>query len=93
MERFPRGTLPPAAFAAALDVEPNAKHAALRPAVVARWAEPPAATQHLVAALTPPVAREECDLSATCPTCMIAMQPEHAHYKCPRCGYRDSCCF
>ena len=34
-----------------------------------------------------------CDLSVTCPTCMIAMRPEHAHYKCPQCGYRDSCCF
>jgi hypothetical protein len=34
-----------------------------------------------------------CDLTVTCPTCMIEMQPEHAHYKCPSCGYRDSCCF
>ena len=37
--------------------------------------------------------QESCDLTTTCPTCMIAMQPEHAHYKCPNCGYRDSCCF
>ncbi|HEY1549149.1 MAG TPA: hypothetical protein VGG28_15095 [Kofleriaceae bacterium] len=36
---------------------------------------------------------QECDLTTTCPTCMIEMQPEHAHYKCPKCGYRDSCCF
>ena len=40
-----------------------------------------------------PKAKKGCDLSITCPTCMIAMQPEHAHYKCPKCGYRDSCCF
>lgn len=35
----------------------------------------------------------KADLSITCPTCSTLMQPEHAHYKCPRCGYRDSCCF
>jgi hypothetical protein len=35
----------------------------------------------------------KADLSITCPTCATLMQPEHAHYKCPRCGYRDSCCF
>ncbi|HTJ47423.1 MAG TPA: hypothetical protein VL463_35230 [Kofleriaceae bacterium] len=40
-----------------------------------------------------PKGKKSCDLSITCPTCMIAMQPEHAHYKCPKCGYRDSCCF
>jgi len=34
-----------------------------------------------------------CDLSTTCPNCQTEMQPEHAHYKCPACGYRDSCCF
>jgi hypothetical protein len=32
------------------------------------------------------------DLSIQCPTCGIEMQPEHAHYRCLRCGYRDSCC-
>jgi tRNA(Ile2) C34 agmatinyltransferase TiaS len=35
----------------------------------------------------------QCDLTTTCPTCMIEMQSEHAHYRCTRCGYRDSCCF
>ncbi|HET9991921.1 MAG TPA: hypothetical protein VFQ65_25505 [Kofleriaceae bacterium] len=40
-----------------------------------------------------PAPQETCDLTTTCPTCMVEMQPEHAHYKCPRCGYRDSCCF
>jgi Zn finger protein HypA/HybF involved in hydrogenase expression len=34
-----------------------------------------------------------CDLSMTCPTCGTLMEPEHAHYRCTRCGYRDSCCF
>lgn len=34
-----------------------------------------------------------CDLTTTCPTCLVEMLPEHAHYKCPACGYRDSCCF
>jgi hypothetical protein len=32
------------------------------------------------------------DLSIQCPTCGTEMQPEHAHYRCLRCGYRDSCC-
>jgi len=36
---------------------------------------------------------KECDLSTTCPSCGSEMRPEHAHYKCPACGYRDSCCF
>ncbi len=35
----------------------------------------------------------KADLSITCPTCATLMQPEHAHYRCSRCGYRDSCCF
>jgi DNA-directed RNA polymerase subunit M/transcription elongation factor TFIIS len=29
----------------------------------------------------------------TCPNCSTLMQPEHAHYRCATCGYRDSCCF
>jgi hypothetical protein len=37
--------------------------------------------------------KRACDLSITCPTCQISMRPEHAHYRCPQCGYRDSCCF
>jgi hypothetical protein len=32
------------------------------------------------------------DLSIQCPTCGTQMQPENAHYRCLRCGYRDSCC-
>jgi DNA-directed RNA polymerase subunit RPC12/RpoP len=32
------------------------------------------------------------DLSIQCPTCGAKMQPEHAHYRCVACGYRDSCC-
>lgn len=46
----------------------------------------------LIATIEPP-RKPECDLTTTCPTCMVEMQPEHAHYKCPSCGYRDSCCF
>jgi Zn finger protein HypA/HybF involved in hydrogenase expression len=37
--------------------------------------------------------RVASDLASTCPTCNTLMQPEHAHYRCPTCGYRDSCCF
>jgi hypothetical protein len=34
----------------------------------------------------------------TCPMCyqaekFVEMIPEHGHYMCPRCGWRDSCCF
>ena len=27
-----------------------------------------------------------------CPLCAEALLPEHAHYRCPSCGWRDSCC-
>ena len=37
--------------------------------------------------------RASCDLASTCPNCNTVMQPEHAHYRCLTCGYRDSCCF
>jgi len=33
------------------------------------------------------------DLDTVCPECQTQMRPEHAHYRCPACGYRDSCCF
>lgn len=32
-------------------------------------------------------------LDTVCPSCSTAMNPEHAHYRCPKCHYRDSCCF
>ncbi|HVM36494.1 MAG TPA: hypothetical protein VM784_14285 [Actinomycetota bacterium] len=34
-----------------------------------------------------------CDLSIVCPNCAREMIPEHSHYRCEECGYRDSCCF
>ncbi|CAN5434301.1 hypothetical protein BH11MYX1_BH11MYX1_20690 [soil metagenome] len=52
---------------------------------------PHAVTKPEPAAAVEPEAR--IDLSTTCPTCMVEMQPEHAHYKCPSCGYRDSSSF
>ncbi len=75
MERFPRGTLPPSAFAAVATVAPNA------------YARPPEASRGVVE----PV--QQSDLSTVCPNCMTEMHPEHAHYKCPACGYRDSSSF
>jgi len=78
MERFPRGSLSPSEFAAVATVAPNA----VSKAVVT--AEPPP---------EPAEAAKECDLSTTCPNCGAQMQPEHAHYRCAECGYRDSCCF
>ena len=38
---------------------------------------------------TPP---PTCDLSTICGWCGGPMRPEHAHYRCTRCGARDSCC-
>jgi hypothetical protein len=29
---------------------------------------------------------------ASCPHCDGDMKPEHAHYRCVTCGWRDSCC-
>lgn len=34
----------------------------------------------------------ECDLSTVCLACGTPMREEHAHYRCPACGWRDSCC-
>ena len=58
--------------------------ATVAPAAIARQAAP-------VEAASEPA--RTCDLSTTCPSCASQMQPEHAHYRCPACGYRDSCCF
>jgi hypothetical protein len=83
MERFPRGTLPPAAYVPILRGTPQ--QVAPPPTTIARGVDtPPARTQ---------APRGTCDLSVTCPTCSTLMQPEHAHYRCATCGYRDSCCF
>ncbi|MGE5184863.1 MAG: hypothetical protein ACM31C_22480 [Acidobacteriota bacterium] len=78
MERFPRGSLPPYEFPAVATVAPQA---------IAR-AEPD--PEPSIESGEPD---KPCDLSTTCPSCSTEMQPEHAHYKCPACGYRDSCCF
>jgi hypothetical protein len=29
---------------------------------------------------------------AECPMCGGSLTPEHAHYRCGACGWRDSCC-
>jgi hypothetical protein len=77
MERFPRGSLPPKDFAAVATVAPTAV------------SKPP----EVIAAEAEPEPDKPCDLSTTCPSCQSEMQPEHAHYRCAACGYRDSCCF
>ena len=33
------------------------------------------------------------DLAVICVYCGAKMVPEHAHYRCPRCHNRDSCCW
>ena len=88
MERFPRGSLPPYAFPAVATVAPQA--------VAKPEPEPEPAPEAIAAEGSEALAeapRAECDLSTTCPSCGTQMQPEHAHYRCPACGYRDSCCF
>lgn len=82
MERFPRGTLPPSAYAALRKVTPAA--VASPPSTIVRGAQPAQSAQ---------APRGNCDLAMMCPTCSTLMQPEHAHYRCLTCGYRDSCCF
>jgi len=27
-----------------------------------------------------------------CPLCGSSLSPEHAHFRCTSCGWRDSCC-
>lgn len=81
MERFPRGSLPPFEFAAVATVAPTAV------------SKPPTVVSAETAAQDAEPAAKQCDLSTTCPNCGAQMQPEHAHYRCGACGYRDSCCF
>lgn len=33
-----------------------------------------------------------CDISTMCLNCGEEMKPEHAHMRCPHCGWRDACC-
>lgn len=79
MEKFPRGTLPPSAYVA------------LTPGNPATVAKPPTTIERTATTSQSP--RGTCDLAMTCPNCSTLMQPEHAHYRCGTCGYRDSCCF
>ncbi|MBA3398006.1 MAG: hypothetical protein H0T89_35605 [Deltaproteobacteria bacterium] len=78
-DRFPRGTLPPSAY---VDLERGAPRTVERPPTTLEVTNAPTATP-----------RGTCDLASTCPNCSTLMQPEHAHYRCATCGYRDSCCF
>jgi len=80
MERFPRGSLPPSAYLA-VDLS-RAPDKVERPPSTLLDADVPAEAP-----------RGTCDLASTCPNCSTLMQPEHAHYRCLTCGYRDSCCF
>jgi hypothetical protein len=89
MDRFARGTLhgviaayakPPPVVATS---EPRKPAPAPEPAPAPATPAPAAAD----------VPKRPCDLASACPQCGTMMQPEHAHYRCMRCGYRDSCCF
>ncbi|MCD9623892.1 hypothetical protein [Rhabdothermincola salaria] len=60
-------------------------------------AEPPT-TAHPgptpVSAAAPPAgcARSPLGTFIDCPHCGGDMAPEHAHFRCTGCGWRDSCC-
>jgi hypothetical protein len=60
-------------------------------AAPAKVTPPPTTIEHPDSQAAAP--RGTCDLASTCPLCNTLMQPEHAHYRCVTCGYRDSCCF
>jgi hypothetical protein len=82
MERFPRGSYPHSAYTGSVREAPTPV------------ASPPSTIdpgQGAAPAAHSP--RGVCDLEMTCPNCNTLMQPEHAHYRCATCGYRDSCCF
>jgi len=39
-----------------------------------------------------PLCNTRYAIFSECPQCGHALHPEHAHYKCAGCGWRDSCC-
>jgi Zn finger protein HypA/HybF involved in hydrogenase expression len=71
--------MPPSAFTAVATLAPKAVTAV-----------PPRVSDAPEAAIDPV---KHCDLSTTCPQCDSQMRPEHAHYRCEKCGYRDACGF
>jgi len=81
MKSFPRGTLPPSAYVELARGAPQKVDA------------PPTTIDTARASAEATTPRGTCDLASTCPNCSTLMQPEHAHYRCATCGYRDSCCF
>jgi hypothetical protein len=94
MERFPRGSIPPASFAAIATVAPTA--VSKPPEIAVPMHVEALGTEGTAVPHEGDVADDvvkQSDLSTTCPNCNSQMQPEHAHYRCLACGYRDSCCF
>jgi hypothetical protein len=48
--------------------------------------------RHTTPAATVPACRSPLAPFTECPLCGRSMAPEHAHYRCTQCGWRDSCC-
>ncbi len=94
MERFPRGSIPPASFRAIATVAPTAVSKPPEVAVPTHVDAAGSQATEVTTSVNPADdVVKQCDLSTTCPNCSSQMQPEHAHYRCGACGYRDSCCF
>ena len=85
MERLGRGTIPP--FTTPFKRPPPIIVTKVEPKQEPPRAEAPPPK------LEGDSPKSTCDLASSCPHCGTMMQPEHAHYRCLTCGYRDSCCF
>jgi hypothetical protein len=48
--------------------------------------------RHTTAATAAAACRSPLAPFSECPLCGGTMAPEHAHYRCGHCGWRDSCC-
>lgn len=64
-----------------------------------RWREPVEELELPFPPHAAPAAAAACDLAGNpfavfecCPMCGSDMAPEHAHFRCTSCGWRDSCC-
>ena len=89
----PTGLEPPASLTRRMDCTVAPGAAAAR-GVIRGSALPPRYGRRVSWMPTPrrPALPRCPDLSTVCLQCGTLMREEHAHYRCPACGWRDSCC-